>query len=1227
MASRHLATLLLVVSFESVLLFPRLASAVDSEAGPGEKPALSVSDAGRGRNAPAASVPAQGGFSSARDLVSQFLFRGNGEPATVPNPASGPGYSIEFLIATVPDPVESRLPRFFDSFVESIQRAAEAAGYTIDRFALPWPVSGGETSDAAPNLHEHLYDSQPGLMLFRDPSSLKLLLVFLVGETPTAGVHKSAMFSALEQLAQFYSEGPQHADLPPGFPLPDASGDANTIRIMGPSFSGSAVSLRFVLDKWMRDENPNWKFEIISGTATAIPPELLSFSTSNPVSFQAAVPPDAETLQAVSCYIAGLGYRKLAILTEGNTAYGQNATQQSTQASKSVGGSASFQCAEGVSFPEILSLPFPMHISRLREADSRAAASQLQAGKTKGSISVAAAPPAQGNTAEPREVFPAFSDLEVQSTELTLANLLSTISREQYSYVGIIATDVRDVTFLAQEVRRHCPATILFTLNSDLLYASPEVNSATHGMIVITPYPLFNLEQLWTYAYGGGRLRLQFSNQAAEGVYNATLALLHEEGELVDYGPPLAPSSNAVPAEQRKPSLWVTAIGNGETLPVRLLGWKDNGRYTYSPVLAEKARRGLEKPAVGRGIYSEYAVVAVIVLSLLLSSFCALMISEYRHPMKTRPPRILLFLTDTVSMAYRSDCRLFLVCSCVSLLAFYVVVVVAFGLPFIAGRELGTGIQTTVIPVVALGIAIATFCLLVWATCAVVMAFRAAPSGQLGSAAEVTIVTFLGCAIVFALAILLAISWIGEVRQYAASAFFNHLRAFDFSGGLSPLAPFFLVAAAACLWALCSFRRLKLLDVLRAAGSVEKPHAWLSFLSLDVPSFSGVRELEVNIKHTLESSTVVSFRVYAVLVFISFNVWVYFFYHRLVRALEVRPFYWLFGVAFFIVYWALLMEFLRLVFTWRSLLLLLQRLSWHPLLTAVRRYREHRPNLARMNLTHPPSEFAALESSVSQAARAVRAARELISQDPAAGRSAEMIRESLPLWEAQLQTVGTYLGEALQMEWAGDSGAEPASFKEAGRKKGALRLRNDWQQSLRARCHAHGALFQLLQSLAKPMDARWSCTYRESDPALSAPAAKGFFEEAEEFVVTRMVSFLALVFPSLQNLALFVLAGLLLMLLAVTSYPFQPRNEFLLFNWVVILSFVAAVSLVFIQMDRDTVLSLLNGRKPGQISLNPEFVIRLALYLAVPLLALFEAQFPESVRQILSIFTTTQASP
>ena len=145
---------------------------------------------------------------------------------------------------------------------------------------------------------------------------------------------------------------------------------------MGPSFSGSAVSLRFVLDQWSQDKNPNWQFEIISGTATAIQSEWLSSVTARNVSFQAAVPPDSETLQAVSCYIAGLGYHKMAILTESNTAYGQSASRQSVQGNEGTGSSVSSPCADGRILPEILSLPFPMHISRLRQALRKSAGAQ-----------------------------------------------------------------------------------------------------------------------------------------------------------------------------------------------------------------------------------------------------------------------------------------------------------------------------------------------------------------------------------------------------------------------------------------------------------------------------------------------------------------------------------------------------------------------------------------------------------------------------------------------------------------------------------------------------------------------------------------------------------------------------------------------------------------------------------------------------------------------------------
>jgi hypothetical protein len=1177
--------------------------------------------------------PANREFPGAKDLVAQFLYSQEEKAADASAHPTGATYDIDFLVATVPDPASSRLPNFFDSFTESIESAAEAAGYTLDRFALPWVEKDAGGHESTPRWRKTLYDSIPGLILFRNPHEQKLLLVFLVGETPTTGIHKRAMFSALDQMAQFYPWDARHTDLPPGFPQTKSLGPLDTFRVMGPAFSGSAVSLRFVLDRWLgsRSNISNLRFQIISGTATAIDASWLSHAGHGQASFQATVPPDDETFRAVACYIQRLGYDRIAILTEANTAYGQNLTHEFTAGGKG-SGQPQVVCRDTPSIPDILSLPFPLHISRLRTASRKATLQQEKAGSKTGSGTSASESAPHGNATEPREVLPAFSDLSVQSAELTLSNLLSTIARERYSYVGIVATDVRDVTFLARQVREHCPATVLFTINSDLLYAYPDVNDITRGMVVITPYPLFNLEQLWTYPYRGGETRLQFSSQAAEGVYNATLALLHQGGKMVDYGIPLPTPRNSPQPGVHKPSLWVTAIGNGKTLPVSLLRWEDHNNYTFSlasPGETQESRvEDAGKPNVGRGIYGENSVVAVITLSLLLSTFSVLIVSQYQRSGKKKgADRISALLGDTVSPAYWAEGRLFLLCCCASLLTIYVVVIADFCLPLIAGRELGSSVQTTLTPKIALFISIVTILLLLLATYTLAAAFHAAPSDLSGSAPEVVLFVLLGCVFVLILAGLLVISWIEAVKKYPASGLFSFLRSFDLRGGLSPLLPLSCVATAGCLWAFCSFRRLRLIDILRASGTVEKPHSWLSFLSIEVRSFGAVQELENNIKHNLESSSVISLKWYASLLAVALLVGHYFFDTRLVRALEARPFYWIFEAAFFIVYWALLMEFSRLVFAYRSLHLLLQRLSWHPLLGAFKRYRECFPSLSKMNLTHPPSGFAALETSVDQAGRLLGTAKNLIQAADTDPNLRELFRQSISEWEAPVRVAEAQLREALRLQWTDASQINARSQPDPVRKKRAGRIKGDWRQSLESRCRAQHALLRLLQMLSRLIEKYWVPDQPGEPPLHTTPEVKEFFDQAEEFIVGRIVNFLAVVFPSLQNLGYFVLAGLLLMLLAVTSYPFQPRNEFLFFNWVVILSFIGTVFWIFIQMDRDTVLSLLNGTNPGQVNFSRELALRTILYIAVPLLALLGAQFPESLQQILSLFTAAQVSP
>jgi len=1175
------------------------------------------------------SVTPEGGsgkqeFPNAKDIVSRFLFSQAAGPANPAEKAGTPQYSIELLLATVPDPIDSRLPNFFDSFVESISSAAEASGYTLDRFAFPWTEADVTGQKNQPLWRQAIYDSDPGLILFRNPRRHELLLVFVVGETPTTGIHKQALFSALDQMAQFYPWDPHHAELPPEFPTIKNLSSSDALRVMGPAFSGSAVSLRFVLDSWLksRGNNPNLRFQIISGSATAIDPSSFSPVGHDQVSFHATVPPDRETLQAAACYIEHLGYPRIAILTESNTAYGQNLAHDITEGEKG-SGKAQMLCRDTNQVPEILDLPFPLHISELREASVQKTTASQQTGSGSESAKPAAEPLASGDTVVPPEVLPPFSELTVQSAELTLSNLLSTIGRERYTYVGILATDVRDATFLAQEVKWRAPATVLFTFNSDLLYAYPSVNRYTRGMLVITPYPLFNLEQLWTYPYRGGQSRLQFSSQAAEGVYNATMALLGQDGKLVDYGGPLSRPAGVPSPTVHKPALWVTAIGNGETLPISLLRWEDRSGYTYSPAPAavpgEAQAEGEEKPNVGRGLYNENAVVVVIVLSLLLSAFSVLMISQYQTSAQKRSSgRISALLGDTASPAYWSEGRLYLLCCCASLLTFYVVVMVDFCLPFIAGRELGRSVQTSLTPKVAIVFGGITILLLVFATQTLASAFRSAPAGQRGSAREVTIFALLSCAFVFVLVVFLGVSWCKTVREYPASGLFSFLRSFDLRGGLSPLLPLACVAVGACLWGLCSLRRLHLIDILRASGSVEKGNSWLSFLSLEGRSFTGVQELENNIEQNLECASVISVRGYTALLALAGVVGYYFFSERLVRALEARPFYWVFEASFFIVYWALLMECIRLVLVWRSLHVLLLRLSWHPLRAAFKRYHERFPTHARMNLTHPPSSFAALEASVEQAGRLLQAGRTLAQAAVTDPDLREQVRQLIPEWESQVQTAESELYKALRFQWTDATPGEGHSSPEPVRKKRATRLHGNWRQSLASRWQAHHALLLLMQSLTDPLEKHWSAGHEES------AAVTKFFEQAEEFIVTRVVNFLALVFPCLQNLGYFVLVGLLLMLLAVTSYPFQPRNEFLFFNWVVILSFMGTIFWIFVQMDRDTVLSILNGGKPGQINISRELVLRSFLYIGAPLLALLGAQFPETLGKIVSLLSAAQ---
>ncbi len=156
-----------------------------------------------------------------------------------------------------------------------------------------------------------------------------------------------------------------------------------------------------------------------------------------------------------------------------------------------------------------------------------------------------------------------FSAFETFSTELVLSSLLAAISREGIRYVGLFSTDIRDQVFLAREIRKHAPNTVLFTFGADLLYLHSDVNLDFQGMLLFSTYTLFSMNQNWTQSADTARSRLQFPDHSSQGVYNATLDLVGRSDKKLETRFPFKRGSIG-------PALWLSAVGRNDLWPIEI---------------------------------------------------------------------------------------------------------------------------------------------------------------------------------------------------------------------------------------------------------------------------------------------------------------------------------------------------------------------------------------------------------------------------------------------------------------------------------------------------------------------------------------------------------------------------------------------------------------------------------------------------------------------------------
>jgi hypothetical protein len=299
-----------------------------------------------------------------------------------------------------------------------------------------------------------------------------------------------------------------------------------------------------------------------------------------------------------------------------------------------------------------------------------------------------------------------------------------------------------------------------------------------------------------------------------------------------------------------------------------------------------------------------------------------------------------------------------------------------------------------------------------------------------------------------------------------------------------------------------------------------------------------------------------------------------FFVWQLVRSIESRYFYWFFGGSFFLVYMALAFTTLRFLGVWWHTRRLLGYMSSHRILHTFKTLGENSLKMPKMDLSDAFSPHAALQFSFDKASGVLPARREQRLRD---------IVDEL----ARADVDGDWR-DGVERAHEARNELSAAAAEIAGE------LRDRWR---------------ILEDIAKRDKEKLS----EEEQHVQKKAA---------FLAAQLVVFLHHVLSHLQNMIAFVTMGLLLMLLAINYYPFQPREWLLWFNWAVILTTVFLAAAVFVQIGRNRSLSLLSGTTPGQVTWNREFLIRMVLYVVVPVLALLGAQFPESLRRVLSIFGT-----
>lgn len=1127
---------------------------------------------------------------------------------------------LQFLLATAPEP---RLG--FDGAVEAMSRAIEAAGYTLDRYDLPWEP-GGPPKGSPP-----CYEQHPGAALFLhlpDPKipgdPRRLLLLYVIGETPISGIHKPAFLRAIKEMQHLRT-------LVPSTSCPSCE----TVRLVGPAFSGSVTSLEVLLDAL-----PELSFNILSGRATngQIRPRLLAHSNSRrTVRFQATVIPD-DVLQAEFFrYLRdtlGVDEHDVALVTESSTVYGQGVIAQNTP----------FR-----SHGPRMTLPVPLHISRLHSALAKRTPTAKRDNSDSLLTNLTATPPQLLDDTQRTDVFPALSERTLAAEDRALAHILSTISAEKIHYVGILATDVQDKLFLAYQIRTYSPDVVLFTFEGDILYTHPDARAYLKGMMVVSPYPLFTRNQQWTYPFRGWQQRLQFSSDTDQGVYNATVALLGRSDQLIEYSQP----SFGVKQPQNRPPIWISVIGNETFSPLAVIthSYDDYG-YVY------------QYPAVAHNeyLYAPYQQGTLSALLLILGLVGVLLCTAYFRCYYAGPGELPLpwsffkvlrpggagkWQPNGTPMFGDREVRrqpLFLLFVFGPMWVIYLLIGTMHFMQLRDGNH-DSSLSASELPWElriwhhfrhlgvyenlswnVLGIALLTaLCQLAFTVTSLdILASMLLPGPRarfqellrrrfaaLRSWQRSLLYAVLGAALLAGISLWFSL-FVSAVNHLQHD--FNTLLVLGRSAhpavGLSPAMPMWLLCASVQLWGYCNLHRIYLIDKLASI--------YIDLIA-ELAEDSELRSEVTRLAKQLESPGRLG-----VMSAIAFSLFLAVTVLTDLMSLEHRYLNFVFRFLFALVLSNTGYAFYRFLRLWYGVRVFLQHLAHHPIAAALERLP---PQLSR-------SLSALLLSDVPDQTRrdAERRHFHLLMNHLAQLHDRELAAlsdsnpEAVALRAMLVELRDQRADPSCPPDSSGELGTAPVTASGA---KPAASCASDNAEDRRM-VRAARQVVQILKHFWAARPLLGTVVGRGDEKPSVAPqtlppthnTAESYLQVmpdtlhlwlrlAEDFISIQVASYVTRLFPHLRNTMLFVTVSLLLVLGAIFTYPFQPQRFLLILVWVVILVTGPLTVLTLLQMNRDEVLSRIAKSEPGKVTWDRHFISQIVIYGVLPLFSLIASQFPE----------------